>query len=345
MRWFGAALVTSLLHIGSALAATEPAILDVAAVPKLDAAGRTSYARFTAINLPRAFALSPEGRSGWFGGAGTIEDARAKALKSCADKGGSNCALYAEDLRVVWPGRPPGDLPTVPGPLIQTIDYAFIPDPRFIWHGPAAAVGIYVWGHGKHGFADSRGLQPQNHVRAFNNAGFDIVRFDRAPSHDYEDYAADWLREGLAAFRKQGWRKIVVGGQSRGGWSSLQILNVAGLADAVIAISPALLGGSTGSDNSATMYSYVHAIRAPTTRVAIAQFTGDEYVYNMDRRIALYREELPSRVVALLMIDRPPGITGHGGGSTAAFAHGYADCLLHFVMDAVPPASCPPPKP
>jgi dienelactone hydrolase len=149
----------------------------------------------------------------------------------------------------------------------------------------------------------------------------------------------------LAALRKQGWRKIVAGGQSRGGWTSLQVLNVAGLADAVIAVSPAFFGGYTNSDNTAGLYRYLHAVKSPATRVAIVQFTEDKYVTDMDLRVALYRDALPPRVAALLIIDRPAGITGHGGGATAAFAQGYSNCLLRFVTDPAPPSSCPAPAP
>ena len=341
MRRWGVAFL--LLILAGNAGAEEPAVLDITAVPNTDAAARPNYARFLLMNLPRAFALAPNGKWGWFGGTGTIEDARAKALKSCADKGGENCAIYAENLRVVWPGRASEEPPAPPGPLIQTTEYAFVPDPRFIWRDPRAATGLYIWGHGQTNMMDSRGQQPQAYVRAFNNAGFDVVRFDREPSADYRDAAAAWLRQALQTFRGQGWRKIVVGGQSRGGWTSLQILDVAGLADAVIVASPAYFGGTSRSDNTGDMYRLVQAAHAPTTRVAIAQFTGDIYVTNMDNRVGLYRDGLTSRVAALLMIDRPPGITGHGGGNSAAFAQGYANCLLHFVMDPVPVASCPPP--
>lgn len=326
-----------LLGLAAGMAA-EPAVLDEASLPNLGATGRASYRQFLLSNLPRVFALAANNHFGWYGGAGTIEDARAKALRFCADKGGTSCAIYAEDLRVVWPGRKPEASTAVPGPLIQTPGYAFVPDPRFIWRGAGTAAGLYVWGHGKDNMADSRGQQPQPYVRSFNNAGFDVVRFDREPSHDYADEAADALRTGLAALRKMGWRKIIAGGQSRGAWTSLQILDTPGLADAVIAVSPAYFGD--GSDQSARLYSFAHAIKSPASRVAIVQFTNDRYVTNMDRRVGLYRDTMPSRVGAFMLIDRPKGIDGHGGGNTAAFAKSYADCLLHFAMDTVPLTAC-----
>ena len=320
--------------------AVEPAVLNVAAVPNVDAAGREQYRRFLGVNLPRAFAVSAEGKIGWFGGAGTTQVAREKAIQSCAAKQGTNCALYAEDLRVVWPGRNDPGPAAPPGPLFEASGYAFVPDARYIWRGPEQAAGVYVWGHGKNGPTDYRGLQPQSHVRVFNNAGFDVVRFDREGFSDWPDHLADRLRTGLEAIRKRGWKKLVVGGQSMGGYAALMALAHPGLADAVIAVSPAYFGGVAGSDNSALFYTIVRSARSPGTRVAIVHFAGDTFVTDIDARMALYRDNLPSRVGALLLIDRPAGITGHGGGTSLAFAQQYGDCLLRFVVDATPRPAC-----
>jgi hypothetical protein len=330
-------LVLTTLPIWSGRAADLP-ILDVGAVPNLKPDGRSSYADFLLMNLPRAFALSPNGWYGWSGGGGTSDEVRAKALKSCADKGGKDCAIYAEDLQVVWQGRRPVATPIVPGPLFETRDYAFVPDARFIWHGPQAASGVYVWAHGKGNGADARGMQPQAHVRAFNNAGFDIVRFDRAPTTDYVDEAAEWLRKALVALRARGWRRVITGGQSRGAWNSLQMLDTPGLTDAVIAVSPASF--TSQSTQEADLYRILSNDRSPAARVVVVQFRGDVYVRDMPGRLATLREVLPSRATAALVIDQPEGITGHGGGSSANFARRFAPCLLHFVTAPVPPKDC-----
>jgi len=68
MRALGIALAALLLLMTPARAAVDPPVLDVAAVPNIDARGRTGYARFLLVNLPRAFALSQNGRWAWFGG-------------------------------------------------------------------------------------------------------------------------------------------------------------------------------------------------------------------------------------------------------------------------------------
>ncbi|HEY2618392.1 MAG TPA: hypothetical protein VGI78_13720 [Acetobacteraceae bacterium] len=345
MRATAALLVMLALLLGAAASrAAQPQwpILDTGAVPYLKAQGRSSYAGFLLTNLPRAIAVAANGAYGWYGGGGSIEDVRAKALKSCADKGGIGCAIYAEDLQVVWQGRPAVALPPVPGPLIEARDYAFVPDPRYIWHGPQSALGLYVWAHGTGTAHDSRGAQPQPHVRAFNNAGFDIVRFDRAPTMDTADDAAEWLHTGLAALRARGWRTVVAAGQSRGAWNSLQALDTPGLADAVIAISPARFSSQTTQEADLSRI-LRRAAASPRARVAVAQFKGDIYVRDMPGRIDMLRDLLPSRVAAALVIDQPEGITGHGGGGSADFARRFGPCLLRFVTDPVPPKECTPP--
>ena len=177
-----AVLVIALLTGWCRPAAAQP-VLDVSAVPSLDAAGRASYARFLMLNLPRAYAVGAHGGYGDYGGDGakTIEIARAKALEACAAKGGTDCAIYAENLNVIAGNRPPQVAPPPP-PLVSTWNYSIVPDDRYIWRGPAAAAGVYVWAHGLGALSDARGHQPQMHVRAFNNAGFDVLRFDRVPN-------------------------------------------------------------------------------------------------------------------------------------------------------------------
>jgi hypothetical protein len=255
--------------------------------------------------------------------------------------GAKGRAGYAEDLRVVWPGHESAAPPPPPGPLLQSDVFAIVPDPRYIWRGPQAARGLYVWAHGKSGAnADARGEQPPCYVRAFNNAGFDVVRHDREPVHDYADAAAEWEQSALRTLRGMGWRRIVAGGQSRGSWNALQMLDEPGLVDDVVAVSPANFGGSLVSDNSAALYSILHAAKAPAARVVVVQFRGDPFVTDLDRRAGLFRDALPPRVGAFMLIDQPPGFTGHGAGNTSAFALKYARCLLHFVDDPAPPAAC-----
>ncbi len=318
-----------------------PAILNHSLLPPLSAQRLAEYVAFTSSNLPRAFAISADGQIGAQWGAKSIEQARAGALERCA-KVGTGCALYAENLDVAWHGRAPEHRMAVPGPLVTGTGYAFVPDERYIWHGPQAARGIYVWSHGK-GATDSRGMQPQAHVRWFNNAGFDVVRFDRDVRWDDKDWAAGWLRTALVTLRQSGYRMVVAGGQSRGAWNSLQILDTPGLADVVIAISPAAHGtdvGSVATRQGPELWRIAHGANAPATRVVFVQFKNDPFADDEDERLEKIHDTLFTHVGKGLIIDRPDGFSGHGAGAESVFNLKYGACLLHFALDQVPPSAC-----
>ena len=320
---------------GVAARAEMPPLLDPARPPHLSPEGRADYRRFLLQPTPRAFALAPNGAWGW---AAAIEDdaaaTEARALENCARWGGEGCRLYARDLAVVWPGLEAVARTVPERALTAGAGWMLAPDGRFLWHGVERARGAYVWAHGRSpGGADSRGSQPQPHVRAFNNAGYDVIRFDRDPVTDETEAGAAWMRQALAELRRRGYARIVVGGQSRGAWNALQSLAEPGLADAVIAIAPAA-HGPRGSPAQAwaldDLRRIVASARSTGTRVAVANFAGDEFDPDPDQRASILGV-LAGRSAGFLLLDRPAGIRGHGGGADWRFTLRYADCLLDFA--------------
>lgn len=334
-------LAISLLLAGRA--AAQP-VLDVAAVPGLDATGRAEYRRFLLANLPRAFAVSENGKAGWAGPAPSLDDARAVALERCATLGGINCRWYAENLAIVWGQHGQPLTPPPAQPLIQGDGYVFIADDRYFWHGPRAAAGVYVWSHGKGPMRDSdnRGLEPEQHVRAFNNVGYDVVRFDRDPRADDPERAAHWLADGLRALRAMGYRRVVAGGESRGGWTSLQMMDAGNAADVVIAAVPAAQGMAASrlfKSQPEALRRMVEGANAPGLRLAIIQFASDPYAGDLDERDRILAG-LRGRIAALLLIDRPDGLLGHGAAAGEAFAERFGPCLLRFATGPRAPGSC-----
>jgi dienelactone hydrolase len=299
-------------------------------------AGRKDYLRFLQQATPRAFALSPDGSWGWAAALETPQATDARAIEICAGWGGQGCRVYARDLSVVWPGREAGP----PSPARKVVlrsgpGWSVVADERFFWQGPGTARGAYLWAHGRAaGGQDSRGGQPQPHVRIFNNAGYDVLLFDRAPATDETDAAATWMRMALSELRAQGYARIVVGGQSRGAWNALQALDRPGLADAVVAVAPAA-HGATGSAAWAwaldDLRQIVRSARSPLARVAIANFAGDEFDPDPDGRAQIFRSLSAPRVGALLFLDRPQGLEGHAAGADARFTQRYGACLLEFA--------------
>jgi hypothetical protein len=302
-------------------------ILDLAGPPGLDASARRAYADFLLMDLPRAFAIGAGGRVGVAGGALSTDQAGAEAIAACQGIGGGNARIYAQDLSVVWHGPAP-PVAAARAPLISTWNYSFAPDSRFFWYGPGAGRGLYVWAHGTS--TDPLGLQPPPHVRAFNNAGFDIVRFDRIPNADEVTRATQWLRAGIASLRAMGWTYVIAGGHSRGAWNCLQMLDTADLADVVIAESPAAhgMGGSLFlSSQTDDVRQIVQNVPKTRTRLAFVQFADDPFIGDPDQRRQLI-EALRGRVSGLLVIDRPPGFSGHLAARALAFAERFGSDLL-----------------
>jgi hypothetical protein len=327
-----------------AAALGAPPLLDAASVPGLGAAGRVAYERFLRQNHPRVFALDDQGGWGSAWGQASLEAAEAAALANCQRTGSSTCRAYARNNEIVWPGRGWAP-PSPPGRIAGGMAYEIVPDQRFLWRGMREAAGAYVWGHGRSAGQDSRGQQPQPHVRWFNNAGWDVFRFDRHPNSDDPDRAAGWLREGILALRAAGYRQVVVGGQSRGAWNALMMLAVPGLADAVVAISPARHGDvAIGNPNYPRATEDFRELLTQAAdrraRVAIATFQGDNFVPDPDARSALVRELLPSRAAHMLWIDRPPGLQGHGAGASWRFGDAFGGCIFRFVTQPNPPSAC-----
>ena len=318
-----------------ATAVPPASVLDIAAVPNLTAEGRADYARFLQQATPRVFALSRNGEWGWAAAQPDLAAAEARAMALCAQWGGAGCQVYARDLAVVWPGREAVAAAAPTRPVQGGPGWAVVPDGRFLWQGPGRARGAYVWAHGRAaGGQDSRGSQPQPHVRVFNNAGYDVLRFDRDPAVDDTEAAARWLHGALRRLRAQGYRRIIVGGQSRGAWNALQTLDEPGLVDGVVAVAPAAHGPTGSAAWPAAVEDLRHVLaraRAPAARVAIATFAGDEFDPDPEARALLFRGLAAPQVGRLLFLDRPSGIPGHGGGALPAFTSRYGECLLGFI--------------
>jgi hypothetical protein len=338
------ALLLALVLALPAAAQRRPPLFEVVDTPGLDQAARTNVDRFLRMNLPRVLALGPNGAFGWQALGGTPEEIERQAIESCQRRSqGAPCAVAVRDLNVVTPGKAWTAPPPPSGARIADWNHETVPDPRFLWWGPEQARGVLVFGHGRGpGPTDSRGGQPQSWTRRFNNAGYDVWRFDRHPNTDETQRAAGWLRDDLAELRRRGYRRIIVAGQSRGGWNALMMLDTPGLVDVAIAMAPAA-HGQTGSVNQARQLDDLRAILrasvAREARVAIANFAEDPYDADPEARSLLFRQ-FAERAGALLFLDRPEGVSGHGAAASTAFNDRYGACLLRFATAEAPPAGC-----
>jgi len=333
------------------VAAEATPLLALPGYPGLRPEDRGNVERFLRMNTPRVLALGADGAFGWRSGGGTAEEVERAALESCRRRGrGRACEVAVRDLAVLAPGLAPvapwTPPPPPPGTRIGGEHHDTMPDGRFVWWGAAQAAGVVVWAHGRGPEGvDSRGLQPQSWTRHFNNAGYDVWRFDRHPDEDGLNRAAAWLRDDLAALRVRGYRRVIVAGQSRGAWNALQALAKPGLADVVIAMAPA----AHGLEDSPIFRRQVEDLRrvllaaaaggAPAARVAVANFRDDPFDADPETRATVLRDFAP-RAAAFLLLDRPEGFTGHVAGGSVRFNDRFGACLLRFATAEAPPNAC-----
>ncbi len=294
-----------------------------------------------------AFALArePSGRSAWayVGGAPTAEAAEAAALERCRRSIGpvqAECRILARDAGLVGG-------PAVP--LVQGTLGPFRWAPLQLRRGPEAARGVVIWAHGYGGpERDLRAAAAPGFVSILNDAGWDVLRFDRNPAEDALYTSLPRLVEGLRAVKAAGYRHIVLGGQSRGGWQAIMAASARPeLVDAVIATAPAAHGEANRANNLVSgledFRRLLAGLPAGGPRLAVAVFEGDDFDPSPEARAGLLEEASRNRRVPILALwpqgPQPLPIRGHGGAGDWRFTTLYGACLLTLV-DA-PDAAAP----
>lgn len=293
---------------------------------------------------PAAFALAalPDGRSVWrfAGGQPDAEAARARLQTACdrdaatAFGTGHPCRMVAED----------GAVTDLAGPAFRPVQARIGPfraAPLMFHHGPAAAEGVVIWSHGYGGpTADHRQRNLPGVLALLNDAGWDVLRFDRDPADDTLPTALSTLLRGLPLLREAGYRRIVLGGQSRGGWQS--IMAAAERPDAVhaaLAFAPAAHGEAARPNNLAAASDdfrrLLAGLPAGGPRLAVAFFAEDPYDPDPAARAAMVGEAAGRRTAPTLALFPEPPIRGHSGGNDWRFARGQGPCLLTLVQGPV----------
>ena len=213
-----------------------------------------------------------------------------------------------------------------------------------------------IWAHGYGGAdRDLRRLPSPGFVTILNDAGWDVLRFDRAPGDDALFTTLPRLTEGLAAVRAAGYRKIVLGGQSRGGWQAIMAASARPeLVDAVIAMAPAAHGEANRANNLLAGLDDFRRLLAglpPGPRLAVALFDGDDFDPDPERRARMVEELSRDRAAPTLALwpqapgqgaggqPQPQSLRGHGAAYDLRFTLLYGACLLTLVQG--PEAAAP----
>lgn len=321
MRWL-AALFALVLASTGARAQEER---DPAFAAQLGANCKERYEAYLLGPYPRAFALSPDrSRCGYSSGGGGQHPNEALALRSC----GPTCTIVKRSPPV--------------GPEAEFAPPEMFPaerDPTSRYLGPDKASGALIWSPGSTApnVIPSR-FSTAPFVRSFNEAKWDIWRVDRTgPGEQTRRGGVLALNRAIDKVKKAGYRRIVLAGQSAGGFLSIYLGARRTDIEAVIATAPAVSGNLTDKKAEVTIkalkeFDELFAVRRnPRTRIAVALFSADEYEPSALQRATLLQRRAEEKGWPILLIDRPEGIYGHHAGQQVPFALRYRDCLLRFV--------------
>jgi hypothetical protein len=231
--------------------------------------------------------------------------------------------------------------------------------------GAARAKGLVLWMHGVSGDRVQYKSPPPAVVRRLAEAGWDVIRINRNNLYErgwtssgvrHRDDAIERLRQAKA----QGYRAIILAGQSYGGAIALEPNAKAGEVDGVLAFSPGH-GSDLGQPGGGVGGVYFNLDRylldAVATqkggRVVVLVAYNDRLHPNrsapgsqMGPRL---RQALAGTGRPYVVFDESGPIWGHGAGSTNQFSRWYGACVVRFLDPAqavnAGETVCPPPNP
>ncbi|WP_207479220.1 alpha/beta hydrolase [Arenibaculum pallidiluteum] len=225
---------------------------------------------------------------------------------------------------------------SAPRALDANITPAFDDTPA---RGPAQARGVVVWSHGRS--LDSEDMMSRSplYLRALRDAGWDVVRFERRRVGDTLPASSQALAARAEALKSQGYRRVVLAGQSFGAFLSLMAAGRSEAVDAVVATAPAAFGNhseafSTWRMNATQLYNVLREVRR--AKVALFFFQGDDF--DPGGRADRSGEILAAEGVEALIIDQPAELPGHNAGATGLFARRYGSCILRFAEEGRTPS-------
>jgi len=321
------------LLIGLAFAlATHPAAAQLGADAQRDF---TEYENFAPH---RAFVVSQDGRATWWAGARGADPAGAveRALKACTEANRPECRLHAVNNVPISPG---GDWQSLAPPRLPEIG-RLRAQPFWRNQGPSTAAGLIVWSHGYLLGADATTSAPQPWVGRFTRAGYDLYRFDREYINNWPNDASQ-LAEAVRAAKAMGYRRVLLTGQSAGGWASVAATMRGAPVDGVVAIAPAHHGTTKNMrDTTIARSDWQQLVRGIKRgrRVAVVNFKDDDY--DVGGRMKDASDAFAAAGVEGLVLDEPAGHKGHGAGNSFPFARQYRDCLFAFIETGARQGPC-----
>jgi dienelactone hydrolase len=198
--------------------------------------------------------------------------------------------------------------------------------------GPKAAQGVIVWSHGRSVNSEDSLSPTPSYIAVLHRAGWDTLRFNRMRESDTLPESARELVARVGQLKQQGYRRIVLAGQSYGAFLSLMAADASEDVHAVIATAPAAYGSfsdfyQSWEANATQLYPLLATIRH--ARVMLFYFHGDDF--DPGGRGEHSKAILAAHNVDNLVVDQPPELTGHWAASSGLFVRRFGACIREFI--------------
>jgi dienelactone hydrolase len=198
--------------------------------------------------------------------------------------------------------------------------------------GPELAKGVMVWSHGRSFKSEDSQTRTPPYLHILRDDGWDVMRFNRLRVDDTLSASSRLLVEYVNGLKQQGYRRIILGGQSFGAFLALMAADQSEAVDAVIATAPAAFGRfDDAADrwrmNATRLYPLLESIQR--ARVMLFYFHGDDF--DPGGRGDRSREILSRRGLGFAVIDQPHYLTGHWAASSGLFLRRFAHCVRDFA--------------
>jgi dienelactone hydrolase len=189
------------------------------------------------------------------------------------------------------------------------LDPAF-PEPAF---GPGHAKGAVVWSHGRSINAEDSQSPSPAYLQALREDGWDVLRFNRASRGDSLADSTRQLVAHAATLKGNGYKQVVLAGQSFCAFLSLMAADASADVDAVVATAPAAYGNfddfyESWRLNATKLYPLLEGIRR--ARVMVFYFHNDDF--DPGGRGERSRAILAQKGLGYAVIDQPAFLLGTG---------------------------------
>jgi pimeloyl-ACP methyl ester carboxylesterase len=198
--------------------------------------------------------------------------------------------------------------------------------------GPGKAKGAVVWSHGRSITTEDSKSPTPAYLQALRDDGWDVLRFDRLSRGDTLTDSTRRLVEHTAALKKEGYKQVVLAGQSFGAFLALMAADASSEVDAVVATAPAAYGSfdefyDSWRLNATKLYPLLEQVRR--ARVMVFYFHGDDF--DPGGRGERSREILAGRGLGYAVVDQPAYLTTHWAASSGLFLRRFGDCIRDFA--------------